>query len=468
MDRELTGSEAEAPGARLPPGRAAPGRHGALAARNGGQPRHARATPGLARPEPSVRLPGRAGREDRGPGSLRAAGRGRHLRRRLRRRVRERVPTPQEEGDPRRGVRGHGPRGDGGPPPARPPLPCASEAAGPRRRGVRPPEVVSRCAGDPVRELAARLRRSPSGPRLPAAPARPGRPPRSRGKPRARGGGRPRGPPRAPAGDLVDARGHAGGRLHRGVPHPEPRPPHQRIQRRHPGRGRGLARHPRAAAGPSGPPLRLPRRALRRSGRRRRGRSGVPVRLHDLLTRGPEPPPAHDPAPAVLGGLLPRPPPGVLGGGAELPGQRRVRRCGPLPAGPLLHREAPRMRATDLSVKPTAVLVGGRLAGSAATIALPIVLARVFGPHEFGTYKQLFLIYTTLLVIAPMAMAESLYYFIPRAPRTAGSHVANSLLVLTLTGMAALGLLAAGGRPLAEWFNNPDLVPHIVLLGLFL
>jgi O-antigen/teichoic acid export membrane protein len=126
------------------------------------------------------------------------------------------------------------------------------------------------------------------------------------------------------------------------------------------------------------------------------------------------------------------------------------------------------MRATDLSVKPTALLVGGRLVGSAATIAMPIVLARVFGPHEFGTYKQLFLIYTTLLVIAPMGMAESLYYFIPRAPRTAGGHVANSFLVLTLTGLAALGLLAAGGRPLAEWFNNPDLVPHIVLLGLFL
>ncbi len=126
------------------------------------------------------------------------------------------------------------------------------------------------------------------------------------------------------------------------------------------------------------------------------------------------------------------------------------------------------MRAMDLSIRPTALLVGGRLVGSAATVAMPIVLARVFGPHEFGTYKQLFLVYTTLLLIAPMGMAESLFYFVPRAPRTAGGHVANSLLVLTLAGLAALALLVGGGRPLAEWLNNPDLLQHTALLGLFL
>ena len=33
---------------------------------------------------------------------------------------------------------------------------------------------------------------------------------------------------------------------------------------------------------------------------------------------------------------------------------------------------------------------------------------------EFGTYKQLFLIYATLFGVAQLGMAESLYYFIPR------------------------------------------------------
>ena len=60
------------------------------------------------------------------------------------------------------------------------------------------------------------------------------------------------------------------------------------------------------------------------------------------------------------------------------------------------------------------VLVGGRAVGFVAAFAIPVVLARVFTTSEFGTYKQLFLLFSTLFGIAQLGMAESLYYFLPR------------------------------------------------------
>ena len=47
------------------------------------------------------------------------------------------------------------------------------------------------------------------------------------------------------------------------------------------------------------------------------------------------------------------------------------------------------------SFGPAMVLMAGRMVGFAATFFVPIVLARVFTPEAFGTYKQLFLVYAT-------------------------------------------------------------------------
>ena len=49
-----------------------------------------------------------------------------------------------------------------------------------------------------------------------------------------------------------------------------------------------------------------------------------------------------------------------------------------------------------------------------------MLLVRTFNQAEFGTYKQLFLIYGTLYGLAQFGMAESLYYFVPRKPQEAG------------------------------------------------
>lgn len=118
--------------------------------------------------------------------------------------------------------------------------------------------------------------------------------------------------------------------------------------------------------------------------------------------------------------------------------------------------------------KPALILMSGRALGFAAAFCVPVVLARLFTPAEFGTYKQLFLVYTTLFCTAQFGMAESLYYFLPNSSREAGRYVLNALLALAALGLACFVLLATAGPAIANWMSNPALSEHWLPLGIFL
>ena len=60
-------------------------------------------------------------------------------------------------------------------------------------------------------------------------------------------------------------------------------------------------------------------------------------------------------------------------------------------------------------------LVLARLFTAGLTVSIPLVLARVLALEEYGTYYQLFLIATTLYMVLPFGVVQSLYYFLPRA-----------------------------------------------------
>ncbi len=117
---------------------------------------------------------------------------------------------------------------------------------------------------------------------------------------------------------------------------------------------------------------------------------------------------------------------------------------------------------------PALQLMAGRLVGFAATFFVPVVLARVFEPAEFGTYKQLFLIYTTLFSLGQMGMAESLFYFLPLEPEKSGRFQTNALYGLLVSGSAALAGLWFGRHAIAGWLNNPSLAGLLPLVGAYL
>jgi O-antigen/teichoic acid export membrane protein len=122
----------------------------------------------------------------------------------------------------------------------------------------------------------------------------------------------------------------------------------------------------------------------------------------------------------------------------------------------------------DLLSSPTFVLVAGRTIGLVLAFAIPVVLARIFDRAEFGTYKQLFLIYGTLYGLAQVGMAESLYFFVPGQGSRAGRHVANALLTLALAALAVVSLLYLARGAIADGLTNPDLAAYLPLVGAFL
>lgn len=55
--------------------------------------------------------------------------------------------------------------------------------------------------------------------------------------------------------------------------------------------------------------------------------------------------------------------------------------------------------------------MGGRALASVATLLIPLTLVRLFDQTEYGTYKQLFLVFATLYSVALVGLSDSLYYF---------------------------------------------------------
>ncbi|MBI3894998.1 MAG: polysaccharide biosynthesis protein [Acidobacteria bacterium] len=118
--------------------------------------------------------------------------------------------------------------------------------------------------------------------------------------------------------------------------------------------------------------------------------------------------------------------------------------------------------------KPTLVLMSGRMLSFIATFFIPVVLVRLFAPGEFGTYKQAFLIYMTVYGIAQLGMAESLFYFLPRAPKKAGRYAMNSLLMLLAAAVLFSGLLMEEKSRISEWLSNSGLAQYLPLLAVYL
>ena len=62
---------------------------------------------------------------------------------------------------------------------------------------------------------------------------------------------------------------------------------------------------------------------------------------------------------------------------------------------------------------------------------LPIVLTRTLDAHAFGEYRLLWLAVSTLMMVTPMCMAPSLYYFLPRSDRPAQRLYVNQTMLPT-------------------------------------
>jgi O-antigen/teichoic acid export membrane protein len=91
----------------------------------------------------------------------------------------------------------------------------------------------------------------------------------------------------------------------------------------------------------------------------------------------------------------------------------------------------------DKIARQASPLVLGRIASVALTFVLPLWLARVLDPAGFGTYKQLFLVAQTVLLICQIGLTQSLYYFLPGGEKERGAFVTHVLIGLSLLAVVA-------------------------------
>jgi O-antigen/teichoic acid export membrane protein len=110
------------------------------------------------------------------------------------------------------------------------------------------------------------------------------------------------------------------------------------------------------------------------------------------------------------------------------------------------------MTTTQASLERRALSLGTAFAiDFGLQFLLPIVLTRALDPHSFGEYRLLWLAVSTLMLITPMCMPSSLYYFMPRSDDTGKRLYLNQcVLFLVIAGLFS-------GLVLSEW--NP-LLPH--------
>src|SRR5262245_64754333 len=105
-------------------------------------------------------------------------------------------------------------------------------------------------------------------------------------------------------------------------------------------------------------------------------------------------------------------------------------------------------------LKPALLIIAGRIVGFAAAFLTPLILVRIFDLQTFGTYKQWFLLYITLLTVTQFGLWESLLYFLPRQDAEAGQYVKNTMLFLGAVGTVLAVLLIWSAEAIAGWMNN--------------
>src|SRR5262245_51612058 len=82
-------------------------------------------------------------------------------------------------------------------------------------------------------------------------------------------------------------------------------------------------------------------------------------------------------------------------------------------------------------------LAGANFLAFALSFLTPLVIVRIFDRGEFGTYKQLFLILTTVMTALYLQVPISAYYFMPREPKKRLQVAMNIVLFYLLIGLLA-------------------------------
>ena len=121
----------------------------------------------------------------------------------------------------------------------------------------------------------------------------------------------------------------------------------------------------------------------------------------------------------------------------------------------------------DLEIKKNRTVQASWLAianllSLSAGMFISAILSRFMTVTEYGTYRQVFYVYSTLLIIFSMGIPKAYSYFLPRVPVEEGRDVVRKLSLLFLTFSSIFSIiLFSGARTIAELLNNPLLTNNL-------
>jgi O-antigen/teichoic acid export membrane protein len=110
--------------------------------------------------------------------------------------------------------------------------------------------------------------------------------------------------------------------------------------------------------------------------------------------------------------------------------------------------------------------MGAKIVAFVLNFMLPLLLVRRLNPHEFGLYKQVFLVVGTAITLLPLGFGMSAYYFLPREPQRQGAIIFNILLFYLMVGGAVALTLALWPSLLATILNSQEFVNFGPTVGL--
>ncbi len=100
----------------------------------------------------------------------------------------------------------------------------------------------------------------------------------------------------------------------------------------------------------------------------------------------------------------------------------------------------------------------GQFCAYAIAIVSPMILSRFFDKTDYGTYKQVMFVYSTLLTVFSLGLPRAYSYFIPRVSLAESKDVTNKITRLfILLGLFFSLFLYFFSYPIACVLNNPDL-----------
>jgi O-antigen/teichoic acid export membrane protein len=114
------------------------------------------------------------------------------------------------------------------------------------------------------------------------------------------------------------------------------------------------------------------------------------------------------------------------------------------------------------------VVAFGQLALSVERVLVVMVLSRTLALADYGTYQQVWLVYSLALPLFTLGLPGSVLYFIPRADLDQRKTVAvQTLLLLQVIGLAFSLATFASAPLMARMFNNQDLVLYLRIFSLY-